>query len=122
MVATSSTEAEYRAAYEAIQDVIWLRKLLSDFGYEQNVTTTLNCDNQGSIALASNPLFQARSKHFDNKYHWVREKVSDKTIALKYIPTALMIADFLTKALFRPKHAFCVDATKMREFVSKGGS
>lgn len=58
-VATSSTEAEYRAAYEATQDVIWLRKLLSDFGYPQDKTTVLHCDNQGSIALASNPLFQS---------------------------------------------------------------
>lgn len=58
-VATSSTEAEYRAAYEATQDLIWLRKLLTDCGYPQKNTTILNCDNQGSIALARNPLFQA---------------------------------------------------------------
>lgn len=121
-VATSSTKAEYRAAYEATQDVIWLCKLLSDFGYQQLNTTVLNCDNQGSIALASNPLFQAQSKHFDKKYHWVREKVTDKTVILRYIPTAMMITDFLTKSLFRPKHTFCVKASNMREFVSEGGS
>lgn len=121
-VATSSTEAEYRAAYEATQDVIWLRKLLGDFGYPPSNTTILNCDNQGSIALASNPLFQSRSKHFENKYHWIREKVKDKTISLKYISTGDMIADFLTKALFRPKHSFCIAASNMKEFVSKGGS
>lgn len=121
-VATSSTEAEYRAAYEATQEVIWLRKLLEDFGYPQNKVTTLNCDNQGSIALAKNPLFQSRSKHFDNKYHWIREKVTDKTIALKYIPTSDMIADFLTKSLFRPKHSYCTNAANMKKFESEGGS
>lgn len=121
-MATSSTEAEYRAAYEATQDVIWLRKLLNDFGYPQSHATLLNCDNQGSIALAKNPLFQSRSKHFDNKYHWIREKVTDNTVILKYINTSQMIADFLTKSLFRPKHSWCVEASGMVEFLSEGGS
>lgn len=121
-VATSSTEAEYRAAYEATQDVIWLRKLLNDFGYPQSHATLLNCDNQGSIALAKNPLFQSRSKHFDNKYHWIREKVTDNTVILKYINTSQMIADFLTKSVFRPKHSWCVEASGMVEFLSEGGS
>ena len=84
-VATSSTEAEYRAAYEATQEVIWLRRLLTSFGYPQQNLTILNCDNQGCIVLAKNPLFQSRSKHFDTKFHWIRDKVNDETIKVVYI-------------------------------------
>lgn len=59
-VATSSTEAEYRAAYEATQEVVWLRQLLKDFGYPQTRPTVLNCDNQGALALSKNPLYHSR--------------------------------------------------------------
>lgn len=121
-VATSSTEAEYRAAYEVGQETVWLRKLLLDLGHEQSTATTLKCDNQGAIFLQKNPLFQSRSRHFNNKFHWIREKVEDKTIAPIYINTSLMIADFLTKSVPRPKHDFCVKNIGLKSLVSEGGS
>lgn len=107
-VATSSTEAEYRAAYEAIQEIVWLRQLLSDFGYAQDGPTTLKCDNQGALALSKNPLYQSWSKHFDIIFHWIREKVDMLTIKPVYVSTEAMLADFLTKALHHPKFSFCV--------------
>lgn len=106
-VATSTTEAEYRAAYEATQEVIWLSQLLKDMNYSITTPVTLFFDNQGALALSKNPLYQSRSKHFDILYHWIREKVDDHTIAPVYIQTSLMLADFLTKAVHSSKHDFC---------------
>lgn len=108
-VATSSTEAEYRAAYEATQEIVWMRQLLSDFGYLQTGPTVLWCDNQGALALAKKPLYHSRSKHFDILYHWIRERVDDATIEPVYVKTTLMLADFLTKALHHPKFKFCME-------------
>lgn len=113
-VATSSTEAEYRAAYEAAQETIWLRQLLSDLGYPQLTATILHCDNQGALALSKNPLYQSRSKHFDVTQHWIREQVDNNTIHPIYISTNLMLADFLTKALHFPKFSFCVSSLKIQ--------
>lgn len=107
--ATSTTEAEYRAAYEAAQEVIWLQQLLIDMKYSVSTPIPLFCDNQGAMALSKNPLYQSRSKHFDILYHWIREKVAYQTITPIYITTSLMLADFLTKALSSPKHNFCRD-------------
>lgn len=112
-VATSTTEAEYRAAYEATQEAIWLRQLLSDLGYPQSSSTTLFCDNQGALALSKNPLYQSRSKHFDIMTHWIREKVEDKTIAPTYITTSNMLADFLTKAVHHPKFRYCCEGLRL---------
>lgn len=112
-VATSSTEAEYRAAYEAAQEIIWLRQLLLDLGYPQTTPTTLHCDNQGALALSKNPLYQSRSKHFDVTQHWIREKVEDRTIHPTYIATDQMLADFLTKALHYPKFSFCANSLRI---------
>lgn len=114
-VATSSTEAEYRAAYEATQEVVWLRQLLKDFGYTQQGPTSLRCDNQGALALSKNPLYQSRSKHFDVVYHWIRERVDDSTIQPSYIQTSLMLADFLTKALHHPKFDFCAKGLHIQQ-------
>lgn len=121
-VATSLTEAEYREAYEVGQETVWLLKLLEDLGYKQTAPTILKCNNQGAIFLQKNPLFQSRSRHFNNKFHWIREKVEDKTIEPIYINTSLMIADFLTKSVPKPKHEFCVKNVKLLSLVSEGGS
>lgn len=106
-VATSTTEAEYRASYEAAQEAIWLRLLLTDLHYPQSQSTTLYCDNQGALALAKNPLYQSRSKHFDVLYHWVREKVEEGVIKPTYLATDQMLADFLKKAVPFPKFNYC---------------
>lgn len=106
-VATSTTEAEYRAAYKAAQEVIWLQQLLTNMNYHVPIPVTLFSDNQGALALTKNPLYQSRSKHFDILYHWMREKVDDSSIIPTYIPTNLMLADVLTKAIQFPKHDHC---------------
>lgn len=121
-VATSTTEAEYRAAYEATQELVWMRQLLSDVGRPQVKPSTLYCDNQGALALSKNPLYQTRSKHFDMVYHWIREKVNDSTIAPVYIETSKMLADFLTKAVHAPKFNFCAKGLKLLEPTPRGGS
>ena len=49
--------------------------------------TTILEDNQSSIAMARNPQFHGRAKHIDIKHHFIRERVSDGLIELKYCPT-----------------------------------
>ena len=65
---------------------------------------TIYGDNQGFIALATNPIHHNRSKHIDVKYHYVRNEVENGRVKLKYIPTAEMTADILTKALPQELH------------------
>ncbi|PKU70166.1 Retrovirus-related Pol polyprotein from transposon TNT 1-94 [Dendrobium catenatum] len=62
-VARSSTESEYRALAALTADVLWIRRLLSEFGTPQTDPTKIYCDNTSSIALANNPVFHARTKH-----------------------------------------------------------
>ena len=82
---------------------MWLRKLLELLGQKQR-TTTIHGDNLGSIALTKDPTFHARSKHIDIQFHYTRERVNEKDMFFKYIPTAAMPADIMTKALPCPKH------------------
>lgn len=57
------------------------------------------CDNQYAIALASNPIFHARTKHVEVDYHFIREKVLSKQISVQHIGTQAQTADIFTKAL-----------------------
>eukprot|EP00253_Pinus_taeda_P028708 PITA_28708 len=50
-ISLSSAEAEYRGALEASKEALWLRQILSEFGFEQQHPTTLWCDNQSAIQL-----------------------------------------------------------------------
>ena len=88
----------------ATQEVIWLRRLLTDVGVPPEGSTIIHGDNQGAIAMAKNPVGHARTKHSGICYHFVREGVQNGAIVLKYIATDEMIADMLTKPLL--KHRF----------------
>ena len=105
MIALSTAEAEYAALTQATKEAIWLQNLLKDLGMSKYAPKIVNVDNQGTIALAENPIHHARTKHLDIQLQFVRNSIEDGTIKLQYCPTNDMLADIMTKALARDKHA-----------------
>src|SRR4051812_32522015 len=99
VVALSTTEAEFIAAVEAGKEILWMRNILSEFGYKINSPSILHIDNQSAICVAKNPQHHGRMKHLDLRFYWLRDAVEGKKIMPSYIPTAEMAADILTKAL-----------------------
>jgi hypothetical protein len=99
LVALSTAEAEYIAATHAAKEGIWLRWLIGELFGTIDDPTTLYCDNQAAITLATTDNFHARTKHIDIRYHYIRHEVDSGTFKLIYCPTDDMIADILTKAL-----------------------
>ena len=99
VVALSTAEAEYVSLCFATQEAIWLRQLLTDIGQPPADATVIWEDNQAAISLAKNPVFHARTKHIDTRYHFIREELQNGVISLKYISTKQMVADILTKPL-----------------------
>ena len=101
VVALSTTEAEYVALSAATQEAVWLSRLLSDIKAPPQTPILIKEDNQGTIAIARNPVSHSRTKHIDIKFHYVREALEDGIIDLIYCPTEQMTADILTKPLAR---------------------
>jgi hypothetical protein len=99
IVALSSTEAEYIANGEAVQEVLWVRQLLEDIHQLQNHPILLRCDNSSAIALASNDKHHQRTKHINVKHHFIRQYVENNTIQLQWVPSEQQLADILTKPL-----------------------
>lgn len=101
-VSRSSTEAEYRQLAYTAAELSWLRSLFKDL-HLPLPAPTLWCDNISSIALASNPVFHARTKHLEVDYHYVREKVIRGELCVRYISTQDQVADIFTKGLSRQR-------------------
>jgi len=104
-IALSSTQAEYVALSEAACEACWLRNLYTELGLlDENVPTLIRGDNDGSLAMAQNPLFHKRSKHIAIRWHWVRKLVQEGTITIDSCRDPEQTADILTKALPHQKH------------------
>lgn len=100
IVTLSTTEAEYVSLTHAAKEAIWLQNLLNEiFPNTQFSPITINCDNQGAIALSKDDRFHARTKHIDIRYHFIRNSVESNLIQVHYCPTEDMVADILTKGL-----------------------
>jgi histone deacetylase 1/2 len=97
VMSRSSTEAEYRSMALATAELYWIRMFFKELGIGISCTPTLWCDNISAIALASNPVFHARTKHVEIDYHFIREKVCNRDGKVQYISTLDQVADIFTK-------------------------
>ena len=98
-VALSSTEAEYYAITDAVQEALWLRSLLSELGFPQRDATAIYEDNKGARDLSKNPIYQKRTRHIEIKYHFVRSHIDSGIIRIVPVSSSEQLADFLTKPL-----------------------
>lgn len=101
VVSQSSTEAEYAAVVEAMNEAEWIKELLRELAVEPNEPTTINEDNQSCIKAAEKPKNHKRMKHVAVKYHVVRDMIEKGLVKLQYIPTGEQTADIMTKGLGR---------------------
>jgi hypothetical protein len=104
IVTLSSTETEYVALCEAATEVVFLRQLLWDMGFEQEEPTIIYEDNKSAIDMVNGNISHKRSKHINIKYHYTREQIQMKNLSVVYCPTGDMIADVLTKSLSKAQH------------------
>ena len=112
-VTLSSSGAEFVAASQAGQEVLYLRALLKGFAYLQHGPTEIWEDNASCILVSENPTNRERSRHVDVRVHFLRDMVLVRHGSVKLIKCAgtQNVADALTKSLPRP--AF----QKHREFL-----
>ena len=95
----SSTEAEYKALANATAEMIWVQKLLKELQVQHPAMARLWCDNLGAKYLSANPIFHVRTKHIEIDFHFVRERVAQKLLDIRFISSGDQVADGFTKAL-----------------------
>ena len=97
-VALSSAEAEYMAGSSQVQEVIALRKLLTNLGFPQREPTLVYADNATCISWSEGTIGgSARAKHVDLRVHFLHDAVQAGHLVLHKVDTKLNYSDILTK-------------------------
>jgi hypothetical protein len=71
-IALSTVEAEYIAAGHCCAQLLWMRQILSDYGYKLSKVSLL-CDHENAIRMMDTPVEHSRTKHIDIRYHFLRD-------------------------------------------------
>ena len=97
-ISLSTVVAEYIAASSCCTQLLWMQKLLLDYGIRQE-HLTIYCDNTSAISISKNHVQHSRTKHIEIWHHFIREIVKDGTLTLEFIHTNDQKADSFTKPL-----------------------
>ena len=99
IVTKSSTEAELVALSDACTDILWARQLLIDQGYEIG-EVCVGEDNQSVLAMIEKRRYvNARTRHINIRYFFIVDRIKSGELKMVYVPTDMMLADFMTKPL-----------------------
>jgi hypothetical protein len=76
-----------------------MRNLLNEIGFPQTEPTVIYGDNIACIYMTEAEHATQRTRHIEQRYNWIKEKVEQGAIILKHRPGVLLTADSLTKNL-----------------------
>jgi|UniRef100_A0A2N9GH69 hypothetical protein len=99
VVARSSVEAEYRAISDVVCELLWLRILMGELGFNLEKPVNLYCDNKAAISIAHNPVQNDRTKHVEVDRHFIKEKLTNGIISVPFVKFEDQLADILTKTV-----------------------
>ena len=99
VVALSSAEAEYAAASYTCKEIAFVRNVCDSLGIKLNGPTVLAVDNQAAIKIAEDRGASARTKHFKDSIHYIREMIDYGLVKLAFVRTNNQRADGFTKPL-----------------------
>ena len=103
-VALSTAEAEINSLLELGKDVIWLRRILAEFGTPVSGPTPLLEDSRSAIKWSSESASWSKTRHLDTAFHKIREWCAAKIMNVEYCHTSAQLADVFTKALPTEQH------------------
>ena len=75
-------------------------------------TPVVWCDNLSIILLYSNPILHAKTKHINLDLYFVHEKVIQKLIDVRHVPSSYQTTYLFTKAI--PNSKFPLIRSKLR--------
>ena len=97
-ISLSTVEVEYIVAGSCCTQLLWMQKLLLDYGIRQE-HLTIYYDNTNDINISKNPVQHCWKKHIEIWHHFIQEFVEDGTLTLEFIHTNDQKADLFTKSL-----------------------
>jgi hypothetical protein len=82
-----------------LQKLLGCNHFFKELGVLEDDKPRLWCDILGATYLLTNPIFHGQVKHVEIDYHFVRERVANKQLEIRFIASKDQVADGFTKAL-----------------------
>jgi hypothetical protein len=95
-VVAAASEAELGAAFTNAQKAVPMRQALEDMGHPQP-PTPLKTDNSTAHGILTSLIKQKRSKAFDMRYHWLRDRIQQRQFQVYWRPGKQNLADYFSK-------------------------
>lgn len=80
VVALSSVEAKFRGMAKGLCELLWIKRLLAEVGYEHESAMNLYSDNKAAIEITHNLVQHDRTKHIEVDRYFIKEKIESKII------------------------------------------
>nr|GEW09853.1 hypothetical protein [Tanacetum cinerariifolium] len=105
--ATSSTDAEYIAAFYASKEAVWICKFIFGLGIVPIIEEPISmyCENTKAIEIAKDDGVTKCARHFRTKAYYLYLTIKLGNVKIEKIDTDDNLADPFTKALAFPKHS-----------------
>jgi hypothetical protein len=116
-VTTSSTEAELIALSQTAKEAIFASRILKELEVQIDGPLHIECDNTQTIRLLTEESAKLTTKlrHVDIHRHWLRQEYKERRVEFGWVPTSKMIADGMTKALPKQRHATFIKMLQMED-------
>eukprot|EP00045_Choanoeca_perplexa_P009360 m.89848 g.89848 ORF g.89848 m.89848 type:complete len:181 (+) comp14868_c3_seq10:996-1538(+) len=99
-VKLSTAEAEYTALCLGGRQASHGKQFIQELLQRSHLApVVIFCDNKAAVSIAKSESVTQMNKHFDIKFHWIRDRVKSKWFEIRYIDTKSQTADILTKNL-----------------------
>lgn len=121
-VALSSAEAELMAMSMCVQEIIWVKQILLQFGHPFERPIQLFVDNQSAISIATKNGYQSPAIYIDIWRHFIREHVKFGSIKMEYTTTKLQLANFLTKSIAARHFEQLIKLSGIRNVMLRGSA
>ena len=79
--------------------MFWLKSLTKEFGLSLRTRPVILCDNHGAASLAAILVYHVRTKHIEIDVHFVRDKIFQGELDIRFVLSIDQIADLFTKPL-----------------------
>ena len=106
VVSRSIIESEYSTLALAATKLTWVQSLLQELKIPLPTCPLIWYDNMSASSLAANPDCHARTKHLEIDLHFVRDKVLQQDLKVRFMPSCDQLADCLTKTLVAARHQY----------------
>ena len=80
-------------------ELMWLQILLTELHLYCGSSLQLYCDNQATINMVNNSVHHDRTKHVEIDRHFIKEKMDEGMLQIKFVKSGDQLADILTKGV-----------------------